>query len=219
MLKATHINKSYQQLSVLKDVSLEVQKSEIVSIVGASGAGKSTLLHIISTLDNPTSGSVWIDGIEVLRLRGKSLAQFRNQKLGFVFQFHNLLPEFSAQENICMPAWLGGMARKEAEKKSEELMQYLGIWERRTHLPSEMSGGEQQRTAIARALINSPAIVFADEPSGNLDAENAKELHQLFLKLRQDKEQTFVVVTHNAELAQLSDRVLEIKQGMLNYDK
>lgn len=214
MLLASNIHKSHGQLAVLKGIDLEIKKAEIVSIVGASGAGKSTLLHILGTLDSPDSGSIKIDGTETFKLPSKKLAQFRNTKIGFVFQFHNLLPEFSALENICIPAYIGG-ADKSIESRAVELLDLLGIKTRGDHKPSQLSGGEQQRVAVARALINSPAIIFADEPSGNLDSTNAEDLHKLFFELRDKFDQTFVIVTHNDQLANMADRKLEIKDGIV----
>ncbi len=216
MLKAEDIRKSYGSLKVLKGVNLRVEKGEVVVIVGASGAGKSTLLHILGTLDSPESGNVLIQDKDVFTQSQAALAQFRNKHIGFVFQFHNLLPEFSAIENVMIPGLIAGDDEKQVRKKAEELMMKLGIAGRREHKPSEMSGGEQQRTAVARALINSPAIVFADEPSGNLDSANAAELHQLFFKLRQDMGYTFVIVTHNVEFADMADRKIEIRDGVIS---
>lgn len=215
MLKATDIHKSYGQLNVLKGISIHIQQGEIVAIVGSSGAGKSTLLHILGTLDTPDSGKVFILGQDVFLQGTKALAAFRNQSIGFVFQFHNLLPEFSAIENVMLPGLIGGRRDGEVRARAEELLGLLGIAERRDHKPSEMSGGEQQRTAVARALINSPKLIFADEPSGNLDSRNAYELHRLFFTLREKMGQTFVIATHNEELAQMADRRLEIKDGMI----
>lgn len=215
ILKATDITKSYQALQVLKGVSLQIQAGEIVSIVGASGAGKSTLLHILGTLDRPDSGSLMIEDTNILKLSPNALAQFRNKQIGFVFQFHNLLPEFTALENVCMPAYLGKVPESQAQKRAKELLDYLGLKDRLKHLPSQLSGGEQQRTAIARALVNQPKVIFADEPSGNLDSNNAQELHKLFFRLREEMNQTFVIVTHNQALAQMSDRTLEMKDGFM----
>lgn len=215
MIQATGIHKSYGSLEVLKGIDLHIAKKEIVSIVGASGAGKSTLLHIIGTLDKANSGRLIIDGTEVSQLNDKALAAFRNQKIGFVFQFHHLLPEFTAIENICIPAYIGGMGKKEATEKAMQLLEYLNLTERKDHKPSQLSGGEQQRVAVARALINNPAVVLADEPSGNLDSKSAEELHKLFFRLRDELGQTFVIVTHNPELAAMSDRTVAIKDGRI----
>jgi lipoprotein-releasing system ATP-binding protein len=215
MLKATQIHRSYNELQVLKGIDLHVKKGEIVSIVGASGAGKSTLLHVLGTIDKADSGSIEIDGQDVTLLNDKKLSVFRNKHIGFVFQFHHLLPEFTALENICIPAYIAGKSRKEAEQEALKLLNDLSLYERREHKPAELSGGEQQRVAIARALINHPSIVFADEPSGNLDSEASNELHQLFLQLRVKLNQTFVVVTHNKTLASMADRKLTIKDGLI----
>jgi lipoprotein-releasing system ATP-binding protein len=213
MLSAKGIKKSYGSLQVLKGVDVEIAKGEIVAIVGASGAGKSTLLHILGTLDNPEIGQVKINGEEVFIKKATELAKFRNKNIGFVFQFHNLLPEFSAIENIMIPGFIAGRNEVELKNRAIELMGFLGIKERAAHKPSEMSGGEQQRVAVARALINSPSLVLADEPSGNLDSKNAVELHNLFFKLRSELGQTLVIVTHNAELAAMADRKIELKDG------
>jgi lipoprotein-releasing system ATP-binding protein len=215
MLKATGIKKAYRSIEVLKGVDLEINRGELIAIVGASGAGKSTLLHILGSLDIPDSGSVFINGQEMLSQSSDSLAEFRNKHLGFVFQFHNLLPEFTALENVMIPGLIA--RRKEAEVKSEalKLLNLLGIAARGGHKPSELSGGEQQRVAVARALINSPLVIFADEPSGNLDSKNAADLHQLFFKLRDELNQTFVIVTHNPEFAEMANRRLEIKDGVI----
>lgn len=218
MIQATGIYKSYGTLEVIKGVDLHIAKKEIVSIVGASGAGKSTLLHIIGTLDKADKGSLTIDGTEINRLGERDLALFRNQKIGFVFQFHHLLPEFTAIENICIPAYIGGKSKKEAMQRAEQLLEYLNLSERKHHKPSELSGGELQRIAVARALINSPAVVLADEPSGNLDSKSAHDLHQLFFRLRDEMGQTFVIVTHNPDLAAMSDRTLTIKDGKITPD-
>ena len=213
MIQVEHVCKSYGDLKVLRDVSLEVAQGEVVSIVGASGAGKTTLLPIIGTLDRPDSGTVRIDGTDVTTLGERQLARFRNSKIGFVFQSHNLLPEFTALENVCMPALIGGVSMEEASSEAMKLMEFLNISNRATHKPSELSGGEQQRVAVARALINRPAVILADEPSGNLDSQHARELHALFFKLRDEYKQTFIIVTHNTELAEMSDRMIVIKDG------
>ena len=215
MLKAVNITRKYGQLEVLKGVDIEVNKGEMVSIVGSSGAGKSTLLHILGTLDKPDSGSIWLHDQSMDDLKGEKLAAFRNQHIGFVFQFHHLLPEFSALENICIPGWIAGTPKKEVTKRAMELLSLLGLADRAEHKPNQLSGGEQQRVAVARALINQPDIIFADEPTGNLDSANAKELHQLFGTLRDRFNQTFLIVTHNEELAALSDRTLHMRDGMI----
>ena len=215
MIQATDIHKSYGSLEVLKGIDLHIAKREIVSIVGASGAGKSTLLHIIGTLDKADRGRLVIDGTEVGKLNDSQLAAFRNQKIGFVFQFHHLLPEFTALENVCIPAFIGGMGKKEAVERAEKLLTYLNLSDRTGHKPSQMSGGEQQRVAVARALINEPAVVLADEPSGNLDSKSAEDLHKLFFRLRDEMNQTFVIVTHNPKLASMSDRTITIKDGRI----
>jgi lipoprotein-releasing system ATP-binding protein len=213
MVSTKNIIKSYGSLPILKGVSLEVQQGEIVSIVGASGAGKSTLLHILGTLEKPDSGTLMIDQTNVFELSAKKLALFRNQKIGFVFQFHHLLPEFSAIENVCIPAWIAGTGKKEAMKKAMELLEILNLKDRAEHKPNELSGGEQQRVAIARALINNPAIVLADEPTGNLDSQNSKAIFDIINNLRNQFGQTFIMVTHNQELADLSDRALTMVDG------
>jgi lipoprotein-releasing system ATP-binding protein len=213
MLSTNNISKSYGELQILKEVSITVNKGEIVSIVGASGAGKSTLLHIIGTLDTPDSGKVFIDKVDVFALSAKKLAQFRNQKIGFVFQFHHLLPEFSALENVSLPALINGLSKKEAEKKAIFLLEMMQLGDRFHHKPNELSGGEQQRVAIARALINNPAIVLADEPTGNLDSQNSLVIFDMINNLRHELQQTFILVTHNDELAQRSDRILKMVDG------
>ncbi len=215
MLIAKNIVKGYGNLQVLKGVDLEIKKGEIVSIVGSSGAGKSTLLHILGTLDTVDAGDVTLNDTSLTRLTGKPLAEFRNRHIGFVFQFHHLLPEFSAFENVCIPAWLNGKKNKDTGSRARELLTTLGLTERMDNKPAELSGGEQQRVAVARALINNPDIVFADEPTGNLDSANARELHKLFFELRDKYQQTFLIVTHNEELAQLSDRVIQMKDGRI----
>jgi lipoprotein-releasing system ATP-binding protein len=215
MLIGKNIHKRYGTVEVLRGVDIDIKRGEIVSIVGSSGAGKSTLLHILGTLDKADRGAVRLNEAEVNSLQGKRLADFRNRNIGFVFQFHHLLPEFTALENVCIPGWLAGRKRKEVEDKAKELLTLLGLGERLENKPNQMSGGEQQRVAVARALINDPSIVFADEPTGNLDSANAKELHQLFFDLRSKYNQTFLIVTHNEELAQLSDRVLHMKDGKI----
>lgn len=215
MITCSNIQKSYRELQVLKGVDLNIKEAEIVSIVGASGAGKSTLLHILGTLDRADSGDLTIANTNVGALSDKKLAEFRNKHIGFVFQFHHLLPEFTALENVCIPAFIAKKSKKEAEQKAKELLTLLGLEQRMEHKPSQLSGGEQQRVAVARALINSPAVIFADEPSGNLDSNNAKELHQLFFTLRDQFKQTFVIVTHNEELANMADRKLVMKDGMI----
>ncbi len=215
MLTAQNIHKSYGDLQVLRGIDLTIHTGEIVSIVGSSGAGKSTLLHILGTLDKPDKGSFQIAGEQADRLRGKALARFRNQHIGFVFQFHHLLPEFNALENVCIPGWIAGTKRKQVEEKASDLLEKLGLKDRITHKPSALSGGEQQRVAVARALINSPQIIFADEPTGNLDSTHARELHELFLTLRNDLGQTFLIVTHNEELAGMSDRVVHMSDGKI----
>jgi lipoprotein-releasing system ATP-binding protein len=215
MIEAKNISKSYGNLKVLDNVNLYVDKSSIVSIVGKSGAGKSTLLHILGTLEHADAGELFIDGIEVSKYTEKKLAKFRNEYIGFIFQFHHLLDEFTALENVCIPSLIKGESKTSAEHKAKELLDYLGLSERLNHKPSELSGGEQQRVAAARALINRPAIIFADEPSGNLDNNNSAEMHALFQKMRNDFDQTFIIVTHNTELAQLSDARYEMINGKL----
>ena len=213
ILKASGIVKSFGELPILRGVDVMVDNAEIVSIVGSSGAGKTTLLQILGPLDNPDNGILEIDGINPFQLSAKKLAHFRNQNLGFIFQFHQLLPEFSAIENISLPAMIGGKSKAESDKLALELMLRLGIETRKDHKPSELSGGEQQRVAVCRALINKPKVIFADEPSGNLDTKNAKELHELFFELRDEFKQTFVIVTHNEDLAKMADRTLSMQDG------
>lgn len=215
MLIASNIQKSYGQLLVLKGVDLEIKQGEIASIVGPSGSGKSTLLHILGTLDTPDAGDIKVKGQRINTLSERQMAAFRNKHVGFVFQFHHLLPEFTALENVCIPGWMAGRRKKEVEENALSLLQMLGLGNRIDNKPNELSGGEQQRVAVARALINRPAIIFADEPTGNLDSANARELHQLFFTLRQQFNQTFLIVTHNEELAQMSDRILHMKDGKI----
>jgi lipoprotein-releasing system ATP-binding protein len=215
MVKASGIYKSYGALNVLKGIEMEVKKGEVISIVGASGAGKSTLLHILGTLDVPDKGALAIGGEAISGKSPKSLAAFRNQSIGFVFQFHNLLPEFSALENVMIPGLIARKSQESVRQKAKEVMDMLGLSHRLDHKPSELSGGEQQRTAVARALINDPALILADEPSGNLDSKNAQELHKLFFDLRKQLNQTSIIVTHNQEFAAMADRKLEIKDGMV----
>lgn len=215
MLTAKNIQKYYGDLWVLKGVDMHIKKGEIASIVGPSGSGKSTLLHILGTLDKPAKGEVAINGKSVNFGSDKELAAFRNRHIGFVFQFHHLLPEFTALENVCIPGWIAGSRKREVQKRGEELLNLLGLGARMSNKPQQLSGGEQQRVAVARSLINNPAIVFADEPTGNLDSANAKELHQLFFDLRKQFDQTFLIVTHNEELAAMSDRTLHMKDGRI----
>lgn len=218
MIKTVDIHKSFGELEVLKGIDMEVSKGEVISIVGASGAGKSTLLHIIGTLEKPDRGSLSIDDTPVIGMNDRRLSEFRNRKIGFVFQFHHLLPEFTALENVCIPAFIAGASRKNATGKAAELLEFLNLKDRLEHKPSELSGGEQQRVAVARALINNPAVVLADEPSGNLDSKSAMELHQLFFDLREQFNQTFVIVTHNEKLASMADRKLTIRDGIIGAD-
>ncbi|MEP7251056.1 MAG: ABC transporter ATP-binding protein [Ginsengibacter sp.] len=215
MLKAKGIYKNYGTLPVLKGVDIEISQGEIVSIAGSSGAGKSTLLHILGTLDGADKGEIYLDDIAVLKLNMKKLASFRNKHIGFVFQFHHLLPEFTAVENVCVPGWIAGRKKNEVEERALSLLELLNLGDRTSHKPGELSGGEQQRVAVARALINEPSIVMADEPTGNLDSANARELHKLFIELRNRFQQSFLIVTHNEELAQMSDRVLHMKDGKI----
>lgn len=215
MLRAIDIEKSYDDLKVLRGISLEIEKSTITSIVGKSGSGKSTLLHIMGTLDSPDIGHIEIGGENISQLSDKDLAVFRNRQIGFVFQFHHLIPEFNALENVCIPGHISNTKKSTVIAKAKELLDYLGLSERLHHKPSELSGGEQQRVAVARALINDPSIIFADEPTGNLDTSTSEELHQLFLDLKKDMGQTFIIVTHNEELAKLSDTCLEIVDGLI----
>jgi lipoprotein-releasing system ATP-binding protein len=215
MLRANNIQKYYGDLWVLKGVDVEIFTGEIVSIAGPSGSGKSTLLHILGTLDDAEQGDIFLQGKKINVLKGKTLAAFRNRHIGFVFQFHHLLPEFSALENVCIPGWIAGRRKKEVEDQAKSLLRTLGIGDRMDHKPTALSGGEQQRVAVCRALINKPDIVFADEPTGNLDSANARELHQLFFQLRDQFKQTFLIVTHNEELAQMSDRTLHMKDGKI----
>ncbi len=216
MLEARNIHKSYGKLEVLKGIDLLVEKGEVVSIVGASGAGKSTLLHVLGTIEKPDKGAIKIRDIDITTMNDKALSGFRNKNIGFVFQFHHLLPEFTALENICIPQFIAGKSKKEAEEKAFFLLDLLSLTDRAEHKPSELSGGEQQRVAIARALINEPAVVFADEPSGNLDSQNSQVLHKMFFDLRDKLGQTFIIATHNKELAGMADRKMIIKDGLIN---
>lgn len=215
MLEARAVEKFYGKLEVLKGVDLSVSKGEIVSIVGSSGAGKSTLLHILGSLDTPDAGSVFLHGERIDKLKGNALAKFRNKNIGFIFQFHHLLPEFTALENVCIPGWIAGKKKKDIEQKAAALLDTLGLTDRSENKPHQLSGGEQQRVAVARALINDPSIVMADEPTGNLDSVNGRELHKLFIQLRDRFQQTFLIVTHNEELAKMSDRIVIMKDGKI----
>ena len=215
MITLRNITKSFGTLQVLKGIDLDIEQGEIVSIVGPSGAGKTTLLQIMGTLDKPDTGTVEIDGTEVGRLSQTKLSQFRNQRIGFVFQFHQLLPEFTALENIMIPAFIGGMGKRETRKHAEELLSFMNLIDRANHKPNELSGGEKQRVAVARALVNRPAVVMADEPSGSLDSQNKQELHQLFFDLRERLGQTFVIVTHDEQLANLTDRTIHMRDGVI----
>lgn len=219
MLTAQHIQKFYGKLQVLKGVDISIGTGEIVSIVGSSGAGKSTLLHILGTLDKPNKGVVTLNNQRIDQLTGNALANFRNKNIGFIFQFHHLLPEFTALENVCIPGWIAGDKKKDTANRAKVLLDTLGLSERLENKPHQLSGGEQQRVAVARALINNPSIVMADEPTGNLDSENGRELHQLFLTLRDQFKQSFLIVTHNEELAQMSDRIVQMKDGYIIDDQ
>lgn len=218
MIKATGITKAFGDLRVLRGIDLFVAEKEVVSIVGASGAGKTTLLQILGTLDTPDSGTIFHNGTDICRLKGRQLASFRNSNIGFVFQFHQLLPEFTALENVCIPAYIAGKSKSEAEGRASELLGFLNLSDRLDHKPSELSGGEQQRIAVARALVNNPSVILADEPSGNLDSENKNELHKLFFRLRDTFNQTIIIVTHDRQLASMSDRILQIKDGQITTE-
>ena len=215
IIKSLNIKKSYGTVQVLKGINLQINAGEIVAIVGSSGAGKTTLLQLLGTLDQPSSGQIFFEGKDISNLKGNTLSDFRNQNIGFVFQFHHLLPEFSALENVCIPAWIGKADRKATEERALELLTFLGVAHRKDNKPSQLSGGEAQRVAVARSLINSPKVVFADEPTGNLDSANAKELHKLFFELREKYGQTFVIVTHNEELADSADRIIHFAVGVI----
>jgi lipoprotein-releasing system ATP-binding protein len=215
MLEAKGIKKSYGNVDVLRGVDLSINKAEIVSIVGSSGAGKSTLLHLLGTLDKPDAGEIYLLGQRIDLLKGNTLAKFRNNNIGFIFQFHHLLPEFSALENVCIPGWINGKKKKVVEQRAKELLAQLGLADRLQNKPQQLSGGEQQRVAVARALINEPAIIMADEPTGNLDSANGRELHKLFIELKNSMQQSFLIVTHNEELANMSDRVVSMKDGLI----
>jgi lipoprotein-releasing system ATP-binding protein len=215
LIKGNNIHKSYGDLHVLKGIDLNVQKGEIVSIVGKSGAGKSTLLHILGTLDESDKGQLWIDDVEVSKLNQKEISNFRNKKIGFIFQFHHLLNEFTAAENVAIPAFIAGEPKEKSLRRAKELLDYLGLAERISHKPNELSGGEQQRVAVARALMNEPSVVYADEPSGNLDKTTSEDLHNLLFQLRKEMNQTFVIVTHNEDLAALSDRTITMEDGQI----
>ncbi|MBR4926148.1 MAG: ABC transporter ATP-binding protein [Prevotella sp.] len=219
MIEIREIKKSFGSLQVLKGIDLNIDKGEIVSIVGPSGAGKTTLLQIIGTLDKPDSGTVMVDGVDVSSLSSAKLADFRNKHIGFVFQFHQLLPEFTAIENIMIPAYIGGIGKSEAKKRAKELLDFMGLADRAGHKPAELSGGEKQRVAVARALINNPAVILADEPSGSLDSKNKAELHQLFFDLRDKFGQTFVIVTHDESLASITDRTIKMRDGLLETEE
>lgn len=218
MIKIRNITKSFGDLQVLRGIDLDIEKGEVVSIVGPSGAGKTTLLQIMGTLDKADNGTIEIDGIDVSKLKQKELSKFRNQKIGFVFQFHQLLPEFTALENVMIPAFIAGTNKSEARKRAEELLSFMGLTDRASHKPNELSGGEKQRVAVARALMNHPVVIMADEPSGSLDSKNKEELHRLFFELREKMGQTFVIVTHDETLAKLSDRIIHLKDGFIERE-